>query len=325
MKLSFVIPAYNEEAYIGKCLDSIFRELKGKNYDCEIIVVNNASTDKTKKIALSYKGVKVVDEPKKGLVNARKAGFLAATGDLIANVDADNILTPGWIDLIFKEFTKHEKLVALSGPNVFYDLSKGINWFIRLFYAYAFMAYLINRYIFRKGSMLQGGNFVFKKAALDMVGFNVKYQFWGEDADLARRLHKVGQVKYTFLLQMYSSGRRIATEGPMTMSTKYVGNYLWTFLFKKPLSKDVMDIRYDQNVEKLKCKPISKKKEYASSLFVLFLMIFFPLAAIVLLYYLFLITSQKSSKAIYIKNGTAKIARKIDGKLDNFFDFFSLS
>ena len=53
MKLSFVIPAYNEEKYIGQCLQSIFDEMKGASHDVEIIVANNNSTDRTKEIALS--------------------------------------------------------------------------------------------------------------------------------------------------------------------------------------------------------------------------------------------------------------------------------
>lgn len=121
MKLSFVIPAYNEENYIGQCLQSIFDEAKGKGYDMEIIVVNNASIDRTKEIALSFPGVKVVDEMKKGLVQARKAGYEAASGDLIANIDADTRLTPGWIDEVLSKFNDPQ-VVAFSGPFIYYDM-----------------------------------------------------------------------------------------------------------------------------------------------------------------------------------------------------------
>ena len=51
IKISFVIPAYNEEVNLGKCLDSITRESRGKESDVEVIVVNNASTDGTRAIA----------------------------------------------------------------------------------------------------------------------------------------------------------------------------------------------------------------------------------------------------------------------------------
>src|SRR6185437_2015342 len=135
----------------GQCLESILRELAGpsKGRDVEIIVVNNASTDKTKEVALKYSGVTVVDEEHKGLVWARRAGFLASHGELIANVDADTMLTPGWIEKVFKEFEKDPKLVALSGPFIYYDLPKLTRFFVKGFYLIGLIPYFLNRFIFR--------------------------------------------------------------------------------------------------------------------------------------------------------------------------------
>ena len=97
MRLSFVVPAYNEEAYLPACLESILAQTRELGDTVEIIVVNNASTDRTREVALGYPGVRVVDEPRKGLTFARQAGFAASTGELIANVDSDSRLTPGWV------------------------------------------------------------------------------------------------------------------------------------------------------------------------------------------------------------------------------------
>src|SRR5580693_9748636 len=121
MRLSFVVPAYNEEAYLPACLESILSQIDPRTTNlpagtCEIIVVNNASTDRTREVALRYPGVTVVDEPRKGLTFARQAGFAASTGELIANVDADSRLTPGWVDRVLTEFARDPKLVSLSGP-----------------------------------------------------------------------------------------------------------------------------------------------------------------------------------------------------------------
>ncbi|MDD4272052.1 MAG: glycosyltransferase family A protein, partial [Patescibacteria group bacterium] len=134
MKLSVVIPAYNEEDRIGGCLNSILAEMNGKNYDMEIVAVNNASTDKTREIIASFPQVKLVDEPDKGLVKARRAGFLASTGELVANIDADTRMIPGWIDRVIEEFSKNKKLVALSGPFIYYDLSKNARAAVKTFY-----------------------------------------------------------------------------------------------------------------------------------------------------------------------------------------------
>ena len=74
MRLSFVVPAYNEEAYLADCLDSILSQTRPLSIPTEIIVVNNASTDGTAAILERYPGVILVDEPRKGLTHARQAG-----------------------------------------------------------------------------------------------------------------------------------------------------------------------------------------------------------------------------------------------------------
>ena len=79
MKISFVVPAYNEQALLGRSLLAIREEIARAGLklgeEAEIIVVNNASTDNTRAVALAVEGVRVVDEPRKGLVQARWSGF----------------------------------------------------------------------------------------------------------------------------------------------------------------------------------------------------------------------------------------------------------
>ena len=94
--ISFVVPAYNEEKNLGWTLHAIIAEIKRSGCVAEVIVVNNASTDRTAEIAACFPEVIVVDEPEKGLVQARRAGFLRAAGRLVANVDADTIVTECW-------------------------------------------------------------------------------------------------------------------------------------------------------------------------------------------------------------------------------------
>ncbi len=244
LKISFVIPAYNEELLLGNCINSILQAAKPSGCEIEIIVVNNASTDNTKIIAASFPSVHVVDEPLKGLSRARQSGFAASTGDLIANIDADTMITPDWINIVFREFTKNPKLSALSGPFIYHDVPRSLRVQIRIFYYAAFISYAFNRFILRVGSMLQGGNFVIRRSALEAVGgFNPEFVFYGEDTDIARRLHKIGQVRFTFGLPAYSSGRRIVEEGALTMAARYASNHFWTIFFKKPFTKEFLDIR----------------------------------------------------------------------------------
>jgi len=243
MKISFVIPAFNEEGYLEACLSSILLEKKNAACDVEIVVVNNASNDRTKEVALSFKEVRVIDEPKKGLTHARQAGFVASTGELIANVDADAILPHGWINTVVNEFEK-PKLIALSGPIVYHDLPISSNILIRVYYYIGYLSYLFNRFVFQVGSLLQGGNFVARREALIKIGgYNTAFVFYGEDTEIAKRLNKVGPVVFTFALPMYSSGRRLKEEGFVAMGWKYPINYFWTSFFKKPFHTEFMDVR----------------------------------------------------------------------------------
>src|SRR3989338_3827907 len=170
MRISFVIPAYNEERRLPVCLAAVERELARAPFDAEVIVVNNASTDRTGEVARGYEWVRVVDEPRKGLVRARHAGLMAATGELIANIDADTMLTEGWLDTVLAEFSKDEHLAALSGPFIYYDLSAFHRALTRIFYIAGYLSHLMNHHILRTGAMLQGGNFVVRRTYLEQAG-----------------------------------------------------------------------------------------------------------------------------------------------------------
>ncbi len=247
MRMSFVVPAFNEELYLGDCLRSILRDTAELEEAVEILVVNNASTDGTRGVALSFPGVRVVEEPLRGLSRARQAGFLAGTGDLVANVDADSRLPEGWTRRVLASFAADPGMVALSGPLVYYDLPSRERLLVRGFYAMAWVSYAVNRYLLGVGSMVQGGNFVVTRAAMERIGgCDVSIVFYGEDTDLARRLHKVGRVRFTFGLPMLSSARRLKHEGLLRMAWRYALNYLWTTFRKRPFTEAHQDIREEQ-------------------------------------------------------------------------------
>jgi len=94
MSISLVIPAFNEEKYLGRTLDSAMRARE--NYQnpflIEIIVVNNGSTDGTEAIALSY-GAKVVLEEKRCISSVKNKGAYSASGSLVGFLDADSLVT----------------------------------------------------------------------------------------------------------------------------------------------------------------------------------------------------------------------------------------
>ncbi len=238
MTISIIIPAYNEEKYIGDCLRQVIKS--APENVMEIIVINNASTDNTAAVASSFEKVTVINEPKKGLTRARQAGLNAARGDLLAFIDADSLVPENWFSVINKEFSLDVNLVALSGPYVYYDTPARQRWAVKWLY-YGTLARVI---YFFTGYMLTGGNFVAKKSALLRIGgFDTKIEFHGEDTDIARRLHSVGKVKFSWDFFMPTSGRRFAREGVFKTGLKYVLNYTSIMFVKKPMTKKYTDVR----------------------------------------------------------------------------------
>ena len=254
MKISFVIPAYNEEKMIGKCLASVFKEInrtKNQNLDTpcpsfEVVVVDNASTDRTREEALKFAGVTVVRENLKGLVYARRAGWVATTGELVANIDADTIVPEGWLSTVVNNFAKDKNLVALSGPYFYYDLSMFENLLVKIFYFFGWLIYLFTHFVLNKGAMLQGGNFVLRRDAWDRAGgFDTTIAFYGEDTDVARRVSKQGRVLWTWNLPMYTSGRRLRKEGIVRTGFTYALNFFSTSITGRPATNKYSDIRID--------------------------------------------------------------------------------
>ena len=266
IKISFVVPTYNEESYIRHCLDAIIKEVAGRD-GYEIIVVDNNSNDKTCEIvAREYPGaVRLVHEPRRGANRAREAGFVASKGALVAFLDADTELGEGWIDRAERAFAADKNLVCLSGPFIYYDLPFAARMFVQFFYAGTYLVYLVNNFIIRDTSMIQGGTEIVRRDALEKIGgHDVTLTFYGDDADLARRLSKVGKVRWSFAFSMRSSGRRLAKEGTFTMGWRYAMNYFWITLFHKPFTMTSTEVRFSD--KQTVYEPEHRTKEWAIAL-----------------------------------------------------------
>jgi glycosyltransferase involved in cell wall biosynthesis len=237
MKLSFVIPAYNEAEYIGECLDSILHYAAGRYL--EIIVVDNGSVDKTSEVAKLRPGVRVVREENRGITHARQRGLEEARGDLIAYIDADTRLTPFWLDIAEQTFKEKDDVVSLSGPYRYYD-----GFFIKRWLVTVMSLSVLPIGYFFFGYMLIGGNYIAKKQALIAAGgFDRSVDFFGEDTEIGRRLHLQGSSYFRYAFFVYSSARRFYEEGLFRTNSVYLLNYLWVVLFYRPFSKTHRDIR----------------------------------------------------------------------------------
>ncbi|MGF7124906.1 glycosyltransferase family 2 protein [Rhodococcus sp. TAF43] len=122
--LSVVVPAYNEENYIGACLEALLVQQADLH---EIVVVDNNSTDRTVEIVESFAAehpvVRVIREATPGTVYARNAGFEAATGDVVGRIDADTRVEPHWARTVLEFFDREDAAAvgAVSGIDDSYD------------------------------------------------------------------------------------------------------------------------------------------------------------------------------------------------------------
>lgn len=118
LTLSVIIPVYNEESHLKACLDSIATQSERPD---EVIVVDNNSTDGSASIAKSFSFVKLITEPKQGVLEARNTGFDNARGEIIGRIDADSILAPDWCRNVRRIFAD-SIVAAATGPVLYYDM-----------------------------------------------------------------------------------------------------------------------------------------------------------------------------------------------------------
>lgn len=237
-RLSIVIPAHNEEAYLGECLRAALREAGRSGLDVEIVVVNNASTDRTAEVAASFGGVRVVEEPRKGLSRARHRGYLATRGELIVNLDADTRMPRGYLRAVQRAFARDPRMVCLSGPFFYYDLPAPYQIVTSAFFMLSGLPNILGQRVLRLGAIAQGGNFTVRRRALDRIGgYNTDLEFYGEDTDIATRLSKVGLVRFSFRIVMPTSGRRLRANGMLRTGWRAFINIIFVLFYGRPYTR----------------------------------------------------------------------------------------
>jgi glycosyltransferase involved in cell wall biosynthesis len=204
VKISVIIPAYNEEKYIGQCLKSLKKQTIAPD---EVIVIDNNSTDNTASIAREY-GARTVKEPKQGMIYARNAGFDAARFPLIARADADAIAPPDWIEKIKSHFANNGG--ALTGPIIFYDLPLKSTLYSRA-------------YLKLMSQTLIGPNMAIDKQLWNKVRNEVCLDDSNvhEDVDLSIHIQKAGEkIAQDNSLIVRTSARRIKSN-PLSFLLEY--------------------------------------------------------------------------------------------------------
>lgn len=179
--VTIVIPAYNEERYIGKCLASCIGQTSAPD---EIIVVNNKSTDNTASIVRRYQAenphidIQLLEQNKhQGIAPTRNQGFDHARSDIIARTDADSVIAKDWVETIRRRFEDPD-IDAASGPIGFHDMP-------------------LRGFLFWVDSRLRGQVHKYAKNERFLIGANmaIRAQVWKSvrqltQLDLEDRLHE---------------------------------------------------------------------------------------------------------------------------------------
>lgn len=193
--VSIVVGVRNEEKYIAECIESLFQVDYPK--ECyEIIIVDGMSTDDTQNIIKRYP-VKLILNEKKNVAAARNLGVKNAQGDLIAFTDGDCKVDKFWLKTLVKEFANAPDDVAcVGGPNLIFDTDPV---FARVVgYAQETLmgsggsaqshGYTKKQYV----QSIPNCNALYKKSAIEKVGFFDEYFVMGQDGDLNYRMQKAG-------------------------------------------------------------------------------------------------------------------------------------
>jgi glycosyltransferase involved in cell wall biosynthesis len=207
--LSVVVPVYNEEKLIARCLNAVLAELAVD----EVVVVDNNSTDSTAdivgKIAEGDPRVRLIAEPKQGVVAARNAGMQAAGSELLARIDADSVVSPGWASTIKTFLADHPEYAAITGPIPSDDPK--LYPVIRLLGSFGSKS--AAEVEFRDTGALLGPNMVVRRDAWDAISGDLHpdADIW-EDADVSLCLTKAGlRCAFVTSLQAQVSHRRHLT------------------------------------------------------------------------------------------------------------------
>lgn len=180
MSISIVIPAHNEEYYLGGCLEAAAAAARAVSADVETVVVLNRCTDGSERIAREH-GAKLVPDEGRCIAAVRNRGVAASSGEIIVTCDADSRLHPQMLPAVLREL---EHGAIGGGVNIHYDRrSYGIRATEAVF-----------RLVMRATGISCGAFWTTRRAFDALGGFDERLLI-AEDVDLARRLRKYGKAR----------------------------------------------------------------------------------------------------------------------------------
>ena len=121
--ISIIVPIYNAEKFINKCVDSLLNQTKK---ELEIILINDGSTDNTEKLLKLYKDkrIKLFSNPNQGIGKTRNFGISKATSKYIMFCDSDDYYEPNMCELMYKEIEENDLDLVICDFYKEYDNGK---------------------------------------------------------------------------------------------------------------------------------------------------------------------------------------------------------
>ena len=240
MFFSIIIPALNEEDYIGLLLDSI---VKQDFPDYEVIVVNGLSQDNTSKIVSDFTGVKLLSSIKNNISHQRNLGGNIAKGKYLLFFDSDIVLPPGFLTSLYKQLVNHQNIDIYNSYLV--PLSdKKIDHFLY------FLLYLIIKASLLVKPGFPGSFIGIKREIFDKIkGFDEKIIF-GEDQEFTERAVKNRARPYLFYKpSLFVSVRRFNLQGRKTIIKIFL-RYLINIFTKNYFTQPVFDYPFGAYTKK---------------------------------------------------------------------------
>jgi glycosyltransferase involved in cell wall biosynthesis len=184
--ISIIIPAFNEERYLPLTLEHLRRASDHlaacHDEEVEVIVVDNASTDRTAEIALAS-GARVVPVPEHNIGRVRNAGASAATGDLLVFLDADTVVPKVLLSRVV-EVMEHPKCLGGAADTDYRPARFMIKVYLRMW-----------RMLGRCLGMAQGALQFCRRDAFSALGGYDESIYMGEDVDFYWRLRKLANER----------------------------------------------------------------------------------------------------------------------------------
>ncbi len=236
MKLSIVIPARNEEKSIGWVLKQIHDNLTEVEH--EIIVTDDASTDKTREIAAKYaKVVRHITEGKSTIAANRNFGAKSATGEYLAFVDSD-IFVPDPNNFFKKLFADFAAIPGLVGATVKIEIlpEEASIWDRMILTVINFFRLMDNNW-WHNGAASGEFQIMKRKAFEELHGFK-EYLPVAEDNDLFARLSKIGRTYVDWGLKVYTINRRSKQLGWEKLLWLWFVNYFYMKFLNRSYNKE---------------------------------------------------------------------------------------